>query len=84
MATRCPVCGKKRPSSREALRCWLGHEPDLPLKYTLQGMADALGSISRERVRQLLNKLGERRRYARRGERRLGEPPPRAGRGEDR
>ncbi len=84
MATRCPVCGQKRPSSREALRCWLGHEPDLPLKYTLQGMADALGSISRERVRQLLNKLGERRRYARRGEGRLGEPPPRAGRSEDR
>jgi len=84
MATPCPVCGQKRPSAREALRCWLGHEPDLPLKYTLQDMGDTLGSISRERVRQLLNKLGERRRYARRRERRLEEAPPRAGRGEDR
>ena len=84
MATPCPVCGQKRPSAREALRCWLGHEPDLPLKYTLQGMGDTLGSISRERVRQLLNKLGERRRYARGRPGRLEEAPPRAGRGEDR
>ncbi|GAG43378.1 unnamed protein product [marine sediment metagenome] len=84
MATPCPVCGQKRPSVREALRCWLGHEPDLPLRYSLQRMGDALGSISRERVRQLLNKLGERRRYARRRERRLEEAPARAGRGEDR
>jgi DNA-directed RNA polymerase sigma subunit (sigma70/sigma32) len=84
MATPCPVCGQKHPFAREALRCWLDHDPDLPLKYTLQGMGDTLGSISRERVRQLLNKLGERRRYARRRERGLEEALPKAGRREDR
>ena len=62
MPTQCPVCGQEHPYAREALRCWLGHDPDMPLKYTLQAMGDALNSLSRERVRQLLKKLGETRR----------------------
>lgn len=62
MPKTCPECGREWPVTSKALGCWLGHAPDLPTRLTLQEMADALAPISRERLRQLLNKLGEHRR----------------------
>ena len=51
----------------------MSHDPDLTLNHTLQAIADALAPISRERVRGLLNKLGEHRR---RGNLRTGARTP--------
>lgn len=66
----CPSCGSPRESSRKALVCWRGHEPDLAANLTLERMGQALG-VTREYVRQILNQLGEYRRY-----RQEGYPPP--------
>ena len=71
--TPCPVCGADCESAADALRCWLRHDPDLPLKNTLAAMGERLG-VTRERVRQVLKGLGERRRA---GASRPASPPPR-------
>lgn len=60
----CPACGREFSSTREALACWLQQRPDLAEQVTLREIGDALG-VTRERVRQLLNGLGERRRRKR-------------------
>lgn len=59
----CPGCGQLLATAKEALRCWLSHDPTLAQKRTLQSIGDQLG-VTRERVRQILNALGIRERTA--------------------
>ena len=66
----CPSCAASWATRREALVCWLGHDPDLATDLTLEQIARPLW-MTRERVRQLLNELGEHRRR-----RQVRYPPP--------
>lgn len=53
---KCPVCKALLETAREAIVCWLGHEPDLPTTSSMAKVGRVL-KVSRERVRQIYNSI---------------------------
>jgi len=65
VAGPCPGCQRPFASTRGRLQCWLSHDAHAIVDLTLAQLGGRLG-VTRERVRQILTVLGERRRRGRR------------------